>query len=351
MMFQVNVGAAGQEKGYLRPETAQASYLNFKRCFEVGRRRLPLGVAIIGRAFRNEIAPRQGVYRMREFTQAELQLFFDHERPPEPELDADYQLSIMFAGERETGAKLYSCSKLASRPEFQPIARLYISKMCQIQRFYVETLKVPISKFRFFEKAGSEKAFYNKIHFDIEIDTDTLGGFKEVAGLHYRGDWDLSRHAAQSKKTMSVNVDGKEILPHVLELSFGVDRNVWALLDLSVAEREGKEERYTMLKLPASVAPFQVAVFPLMKKDGLAEKARSIFDGLRREFRTSYDESGSIGRRYARQDEIGTPFCVTIDYDTLKDDTVTIRDRDTTQQVRIKVADLVKDIGSKIAKD
>lgn len=348
MMFTVNIGAGGQEKGYLRPETAQAAYLNFKRCFEVGRRRLPLGIAVIGRAFRNEIAPRQGVYRMREFTQAELQLFFDHERPPEPESACDCKLSIVFANARDAGAKLYRCSELASRPEFQPIPRFYISKMCQIQRFYVDILRVPIGKFRFWEKAGSEKAFYNKIHFDIEIQTDTLGGFKEVAGLHYRGDWDLGRHATHSKRSMSVNVDGKEILPHVLELSFGVDRNVWALLDLNVTEREGKEERYTMVTLPPIVAPCQVAIFPLMKKDGLAEKARSVFYSLRREFRAIYDESGSIGRRYARQDEIGTPFCVTIDYDTLKDDTVTIRDRDTAQQARVKVADLAKEIGSKI---
>jgi glycyl-tRNA synthetase len=347
MMFDVNIGTGAREKGYLRPETAQGAYLAFRRCFDVGRRRLPLGIAIIGKAFRNEIAPRQGVYRMREFTQAELQIFFDPDDPPRPDPDPLCKLPIVFAEDRGSGVKVYSPSEILSRPEFRPIPELFVSKMCQIQGFYTKVLNVPLEKFRFWEKSESERAFYNRIHFDVEIFTETLGGFKEVAGVHYRGDWDLGRHASHSRRPMSVNIEGKEILPHVLELSFGVDRNIWALLDLFLTMHREKDEDYIVLSLPRHVAPYQVGVFPLMKKPELVARAKEVFTLLREDFRAFYDESGSIGRRYARQDEIGTPYCITIDYETLSDDTVTIRDRDTTAQVRVKIPDLKKEIASR----
>lgn len=348
MMFPVLLGSRGTERGYLRPETAQAAYLNFRRCFEVGRRKLPLGIGVIGRAFRNEIAPRQGVYRMREFTQAELQVFFDPDHPPEVDLDRDMQLSLVFGSEREAERRLHACGELLSREEFRPITEFYLYWMCTIQRFYTDMLNVPLERFRFFEKVGDEKAFYNRVHFDVELDIKSLGGSREVAGLHYRGDWDLSRHIRHSGKDLTVNIDGRKVTPHVLELSFGVDRNVWSLLDLHLTQRRAMSGTVTVLRLPPMLAPYHVGVFPLLRKDSLPERAREVHAVLSRRFRCFYDESGSIGRRYARQDEIGTPYCVTIDHTTLQDDTVTVRDRDTTAQVRVGISDLVSELEARI---
>jgi len=208
--------------------------------------------------------------------------------------------------------------------------------MAKIQDFYVNVLNVPKDKFRFYEKAGKEKAFYNKIHFDVELNMESLGGFREVAGIHYRGDYDLSKHQEGSKQSMEVNIDGKKFIPHVLELSFGVDRNFWSMLDLFYKE----EEKRLVLKILTELAPKTLAVFPLVNKDGLPEKSRGIYNKLKENFDVFYDDSGSIGRRYARMDEIGTAYCITIDYQTAEDDTVTVRDRDTTKQERVKIGEI-----------
>lgn len=333
MMFPVSVGPKGGDKAFLRPETAQGVYLNFRREFETLRKKLPFGLAVIGKAYRNEISPRQGVYRMRELIQAELQIFFDPDRfDNEVDFEAmkDYKLRIMFANDRE------KIKEMAGKELVDALPKFYLFHMAKIQDFYVNVLNVPLDKFRFYEKTGKEKAFYNKIHFDIELNMESLGGFREVAGIHYRGDYDLLRHQEGSKQSMEVNIDGKKFIPHVLELSFGVDRNFWAMLDLFFAE----EEKRVVLKLPHRLAPETLAVFPLVNKDGLLEKSREIYNRLKETFDVFYDASGSIGRRYARMDEIGTPYCLTIDYQTLNDSTVTIRDRDTTKQVRVKVEEV-----------
>ncbi len=342
LMFPVWVGAKGKEKAFLRPETAQCVYLNFKREFETLRKKLPLGLAVIGKAYRNEISPRQGVYRMRELTQAELQIFFDPEKF-DNEVDfenvKDYKLRIMFAVDRKN-IKEVSCKELTDI-----LPKFYLFHMARIQDFYVNVLNVPTDKFRFYEKTGKEKAFYNKIHFDVELNLETWDGFREVAGIHYRSDYDLSKHQEGSKQSMTVNIDGKKFIPHVLELSFGVDRNFWAMLDLFFVE----EEKRVVLKIPSKIAPKILAVFPLVNKDGLPEKSREIYEILKEKFDRFYDVSGSIGRRYARMDEIGTPYCITIDHQTIEDDTVTIRDRDTTQQVRVKVEEIENRINGLMA--
>jgi glycyl-tRNA synthetase len=180
-----------------------------------------------------------------------------------------------------------------------------------------------------------ERAFYNKIHFDVQLRQESLGGFKEIGGVHYRADHDLKGHEAGSHAKQSVTVGTTKLVPHVLELSFGVDRNMWALLDLSYA----KGER-VVLRLPARVAPVPVAVFPLVNKDGLPERAEALHADLRKRIASFYDDSGSIGRRYARIDEIGTPFSVTVDHETLEEKGVTVRERDSQKQVRVKEADL-----------
>ena len=175
----------------------------------------------------------------------------------------------------------------------------------------------------------------------MEILTESLGGFKEAGGIHYRTDHDLSGHQKGSKKNMEINVQGKKFVPHVLELSFGVDRNLLMLLDVAYTE----EEERVVLKFPQTVAPYTVAVFPLVKKEGLEHIAYEIYEELKKDVSAFFDEKGSIGKRYRRQDEIGTPFCVTVDYDTKEDNTVTVRNRDTMEQVRVRREDLLDTIG------
>jgi glycyl-tRNA synthetase len=202
-------------------------------------------------------------------------------------------------------------------------------------------LKVPRPKFRFFEKGGDSKAFYNKLHMDIEVDVESWNGFKEVGGLHYRTDYDLKSHSKGSNQDLSVNIDGKKFMPNVLELSFGVDRNVWMLIDV-LFEKQGER---TVLKVPPYLAPFTAAVFPLQHDENIEKTAMSIYKRLKTEFKMEYDDSGSIGRRYARMDEIGTPFCITVDFETLDKksmnyDTVTVRYRDEKKQERVKTSEL-----------
>jgi glycyl-tRNA synthetase len=336
MMFPVGVGPLGEDRAYLRPETAQGVYLNFKREFEALRRKLPMGLAIIGRAYRNEISPRQGTYRMREFLQAELQIFFDPETFSNALRFEDVEATkvcVAWAREKnEPSAHDIPAGELKDRG----LPAWYVWHLVQVQRFYLDHLLVPRERFRFAELDERERAFYNKIHFDVQVKQESLGGFKEVGGVHYRGDHDLKGHEAGSHAKQSVTVGTSKLVPHVLELSFGVDRNVWALLDLSFT----KGER-TILRLPPRLAPVPVAVFPLVNKDGLPERAESLHAALRRHLTTFYDDSGSIGRRYARMDEIGTPFSVTVDHDTLEGKGVTVRERDSQQQIRVKEADLL----------
>ena len=330
MMFPLAVGPTGKDAAFLRPETAQGAFLNFKREFESLRRRLPLGLAIVGRAYRNEISPRQGTYRMREFLQAELQIFFDPEAfagQVSFALAADAPVRICWAAEKnEPTAHEIVAKDLAARG----LPSWYVYHLVQVQRFYTDILQVPLDRFRFAELDEKERAFYNKIHFDVQVRQDSLGGFKEVGGVHYRTDHDLAGHEAGSRERQSVTIGDRKVTPHVLELSFGVDRNVWALLDLGYMPGER-----AVLRLPPRLAPVAVAVFPLVNKDGLPERAEALYRALRRRVHTFYDDAGSIGRRYARMDEIGTGFCVTVDHETLEGKGVTLRDRDTQRQVRV----------------
>jgi len=336
---------------YLRPETAQGAYLLFKREFELHRKKLPLGLAIIGKAFRNEISPRQLLIRLREFTQAELQIFFDPERwSSRFSEDFDFsevrntRLNVLLVKDRNSGQAFRELS-VQELVEEHGYPAFYAYFLAKVFEFYVDVLRIPRSRIRLKELSEREKAFYNRYHFDVEIWFESLGSWKEVGGVHYRTDHDLSGHQKVSGVNLSVRrEDGSEFIPHVLELSFGVDRNIMALIDVFlVKETVGSKER-VVLKLPPRLSPIKVAVFPLVSnKPELVSKAREIYNLLRREFpewKIVYDEKGSIGKRYRRQDEIGTPFCVTVDYDSLKDDTVTLRDRDTMQQTRVRVDEL-----------
>ena len=345
MMFPLSVGT-GEEarKAYLSPETAQGAYINFKLEFECLRRKLPLGLAIVGKAYRNEISPRNVLIRQREFTQAELQIFFDPdtitEHPKFHEVE-HYKIRAFPAKNRESGKiEEMAASDIVSH---LGIPKFYVYHMARIQQFYMDVLRLPREIFRFRQLTDEEKAFYNKYHWDIELDLESLGGFKEVAGLHYRTDHDLAGHQSVSGVSQEVNVDGKKFIPHVLELSFGVDRNIYALFELSLAAEEsveGKEPR-DVLRFPRLVSPEDAGIFPLVNKDGLPEKAREIQNLLKEHgFHVFYDGSGSVGRRYRRIDEIGVAAGITIDYDSLEHHDVTLRDRDSMKQVRVNISEL-----------
>jgi glycyl-tRNA synthetase len=294
-----------------------------------------MGLAIVGKAYRNEISPRNLLMRMREFTQAELQIFFDPEKIDDHEnfsSVADYKLRLFPVEERKSNKIIeINCEDAVKKLH---LPKFYVYYMAMIQKFYLEVIKLSPDIFRFRQLSDEEKAFYNKYHWDIEIYMENLEGFKELGGLHYRTDHDLKGHEKVSKQDMSVFVDGKKFVPHVLELSFGVDRNVYALMELFYEE----EKERTLFKFPKTLAPYDCAIFPLVNKDNLPEKSREIKKLLQSlNFSLFYDESGSVGRRYRRMDEIGVPACITIDSDTLDHETVTLRDRDSMKQVKIRV--------------
>lgn len=346
MMIDLYLGPEKHEKGYLRPETAQSAYLNFFREFNALRKALPMGLAVIGKAYRNEISPRQGLYRLRELTQAELQIFFNTEKF-DVEFDKLKDVEMTVVPYKTQKTVKITAAKLVKDYD---IPEFYAYHMALIDLFYKNVLGIEDEKIRFLEKGGSDKAFYNKVHMDIEVNVESWGGFKEVGGLHYRGDYDLTSHTKGSNQDLSVSIDGKRVMPNVLELSFGVDRNVWMLID-QFYTTEGERK---ILKLKPWLAPFAVALFPLQKDEKITAEVEKIYQMLKKEFKVFVDDSGSIGRRYARMDEIGTPFCITVDFDTVdsksKDyNTVTIRDRDSKTQERKKLSELAAFLDSKIS--
>jgi glycyl-tRNA synthetase len=332
MMFPIQIGAVGsKDTAYLVPETAQAAYLGFKREFEATRKKLPLGIAIIGKAFRNEISPRQLFFRLREFSQAELQIFFD---PADINKAHDWKeftnYKLILLPQKQNKVKEVSCEEVNKKLK---LPKLYIKNMALVQQFYLNHLKIPKAMFRLREISEEERAHYNKLQWDVEIKLETLGGFKEVSGIHYRTDYDLSRHEKESKENLCVFYNNKKFIPHVIELSFGIDRNLWALLDVFFKE----EKERTIFNFPLTVSPYDLAIFPLVSREKMPELAKKVYNILKADFACFYDETDSIGRRYRRQDEIGTPFCLTIDSKSLKDKTVTVRARDSMKQDRVKI--------------
>ncbi len=338
MMFELKIGATGEETGYLSPETAQNPFLSFKRQFFALREKLPMGLAMIGKVYRNEVSPRQGFFRLREFTQAELQIFFDPATIDEHENWSNVKkekLTILLHKDREKN-KITEISAEELNAKLK-IPKFYAYHLVKVQQFYLNQLKIPKEKFRFKELSPEERAFYNKIHFDMELDLETLGGFKEVGGVHYRTDHDLGGHQRGSGEKHEVTINGKSVVPHVLELSFGVDRNVWALLDIFFKQ----EKERTIFTFPLNLVPYDLALFPLLNKDGLPEEAEKVNEILKEQhWRLFYDNKASIGKMYRRIDEIGVPFAITVDHQTLKDKTVTLRETTSMKQIRLKIADL-----------
>lgn len=330
MMFQVRVGGA-EDEAYLRPETCQSIFVDFHRIYMTMGLKLPFAICQFGKSFRNEISPRQSLMRLREFYQAEIEVFFNPKKANEYEKVksmADYKLRLMPKG-RDLAEK--TCREAVE----EGIISNYVSAyyLALIQRFY-EKIGLDINRLRLRQLDEEEKAFYAIEAWDLEAETSL--GWVELVACNYRGDYDLSGHMRVSGKDLTVLDDGEKIVPHVFELSMGVDRSLYTLIEHSYSETQNRR----ILKLPYFLAPIQVAVFPLVSKDGLPEKALKIYEMIKLDFDAIFDEKGDIGRRYRRMDEIGTPVCVTIDYQTLNDDTVTIRDRDTMSQRRVHVSDL-----------
>jgi glycyl-tRNA synthetase len=311
MMFKTNVGAVenADSVSYLRPETAQGMFVNFKNILDTFHPKLPFGMAQIGKAFRNEIAPRDFLFRAREFEQMEVEYFID---PKDWEKQFDAWEKI----------RLDWCLEIG----------------------------LPKNKIHIREHEKSELSHYSKRTTDIEFDFPF--GQKELYGLAYRTDFDLKAHSATSGVDLSYfDEETKErFVPHVIEPSVGVDRSVLAVLSSAYTEDEMGGEKRIYLKLAPSVAPVKIAVFPLLKnKPELVKKAREIYLNLKKEFSAvEFDDNGNIGKRYRRQDEIGTPFCVTIDFDTLEKHDVTVRDRDSGKQERIKISELSKSLEKKL---
>ena len=302
LLVESNLGdftGTGENKTYLRGETCQGIYINFKNVMDSTRVKVPFGIAQIGKAFRNEITARQFIFRKREFEQMEMQFFV---RPEEAEQFYDEWREKRFQYYLDLGIKKEN-----------------------LQWHEHENL-----------------VFYAKAAWDIEYRYPF--GFKELEGIHNRSDYDLTQHSQFSGVDLSYRdpVTNEKFIPWIVETSVGLDRTFLAVLCDAYAEEDlGEGDIRTVLKLPKKLAPVQVAVFPLMKnKPELVEKARKVFDKLRPHLRCEWDDNGNVGKRYRRQDEIGTPACVTIDFDTLEDDTVTVRDRDTMEQKRVAITDL-----------
>lgn len=310
LMMKTFLGAVEDESAvtYLRPETCQGIYVDFETIVNATRRKIPFGVAQIGKAFRNEITPKNFTYRTREFEQMEIQYF-------------------VYPKEAEKWFDFWKEERL---------------------RWYFD-LGIKKQNIKFYEHKPDERAHYEKAGFDIVYHFPF--GEQEIEGIHHRGDWDLSQHSKYSGKDLKYKDENykEPFYPYIIETSGGIDRSALAFLIDAYKEVKGgrttttksTKEIEVVLRLNKDLAPYKVAVLPLSKKENLVNLSKEIYGNLRNYFMVDYDEVSSIGRRYRRQDEIGTPYCVTIDFESLEDKKVTVRDRDTMKQDRVYIKELV----------
>jgi len=336
MMFRVGIGPEEKE-AYLRPETCQSIFVDFPRLWQTMRMKLPQAIAQFGRSFRNEISPRQGLLRVREFTQSETEVFFN---PKKTEIEKFFRV-------KKNKLRLMIDNKIQEVTAEEAVKRKIISSqliayyLSLVQGFY-ESLGIAKDKIRLRKLTDDENAFYAKEAWDLEIQTSV--GWIEMVACNNRGDYDLKGHAKQSTKNLEIMDNDEKVLPHVFELSMGIDRTLYVLLDLAYETEKVSGEDRVVLKLKPEIAPFYVAVFPLVNKESMPEIAEKVYKMLSEKFDASYDSSGSIGKMYRRHDEIGTPYCITIDGQTLKDKTVTIRARDSMKQKRVKIDKLMEEL-------
>ena len=343
MMFKVGIGPQSDE-AYLRPETCQGIFADVPYLFKTQRIKLPKGFAQIGKSFRNEIAPRQGILRVREINQAEIEVCFDPDNVSLKKFDVslDFQLSISKGDVEPQPTRVSEAISSGTVPNKLIGYYLYL-----IQSFYEEALGIAKREIRLRTLTDEEKAFYSKVAFDLEVRTTV--GWLELVACNYRSDYDLKRHAAVSGTDYSVEENGKKVIPHIFELSMGVDRSLYVVLEKAYrSEPDGKGGQRIYLSLRPSIAPVQAGIFPLVSKDGLDVEAERIYEELRNDFELFYDESGSIGRRYARADEAGVPFCITVDKDTLTKGEVTVRRRDDKTQDKVRTDGLREWLGAHV---
>lgn len=415
LMFQTWIGPGQKKKGYMRPETAQGMFVDFPRLLRFYREKLPFGVTQIGKSYRNEISPRQGVIRLREFTQAEAEVFVNPKfKDTHPNFDAVKDIVIPLYDEQsqETGSEPKKL-KVVEAVEKGIIANQYLAYYVAITHQFLISVGIDVNRLRFRQHLKTERAHYATDCWDAEIKLDRFG-WVEVVGIADRTDYDLNAHQKRSEVDLSVfipyekpvkvrktvvtpnmgvigpkykgkagkimaalksmpqaelekpevnlNIDGEEIsidnslfehkvvevdvngeniIPHVVEPSYGIDRILYSVLEHAYAEDIVDNEERVVMRFARSVAPVTIAVLPLLSKEPLTGKAVEISKALKlKGLIVEYDESGTIGKRYRRNDEAGTPFSVTIDFDTMEDNTVTIRDRDSTEQVRVPVDSL-----------
>jgi glycyl-tRNA synthetase len=411
LMFQTSIGPGSQRAGYLRPETAQGIFVDFSRLLRFYRDKLPFGTVQIGKSYRNEISPRQGMIRLREFTQAEAEIFVhpDEKNHPNFARYADYSFPLFSSQQQQAGggAKVHTMRDAVDKGV---IANEYVAYYLALTHDMLITIGVNAEKLRFRQHLPDERAHYAEDCWDAEMLSERFG-WVEIVGIADRTDYDLKAHAQESgdsfkvyiqfaepkkerRRIISANmgvlgpqyrgkakaiadalaavspgpdgatvtvggeeyfvpahlyeiteedvdVHGIDIRPHVIEPSYGIDRMIYAVLEHSFDEEDVAGEIRRVMHFPARIAPIQVAVLPLMARDGLDAIAREITRTLHmHEILADYDDSGAIGRRYRRQDEVGTPFAITVDYDTKENQTVTLRDRDSMKQVRVNIADL-----------
>jgi glycyl-tRNA synthetase len=312
LMFETTVGPVKEEGAtvYLRPETAQGIFINFKNVLQFSRRKPPFGIAQVGKSFRNEITPGNFIFRTREFEQMEMEYFV-------PPAEAD---------------------------------RWFAHWLAERERWYTE-LGIRPDHLRMRAHEQDELSHYSSGTSDVEYLFPI--GWSELEGIANRGDFDLSAHAEHAREKLEYvdTASGERYVPHVIEPAAGADRATLAFLVDAYDEEQVEGETRTLLRLHPRLAPVKVAVMPLVKKDGQPELAREIYADLRRRMQAEYDEGGSIGKRYRRQDEIGTPWGVTVDHQTVEDRTVTLRDRDTLEQIRIPVDELGDELERRLRAD
>jgi len=316
LLFPTHIGVVEDNKSiaYLRGETAQGIFINFKNIIQTTRKKLPFGIAQIGKAFRNEITPGNFIFRTREFEQMEIEYFI---KPPQEE--ADWRI-------------------------------LFEKWQSEIKAFFNNKLGLLDANMRWRRHDEKERSFYSKDTYDVEYNFPTMG-WGELMGFAYRTDYDLKKHIEYSGADLTyIDEDQQKFVPHCIEPSFGLTRTVLAILAQAYDEEELKTgDKRIVMRFAHDIAPIKVAVFPLMKnRPELVSRAKSIYDQLKSNWMCEFDDNGNVGKRYRRQDEIGTPFCITVDFDTLNQDDVTVRDRDSMHQERVKVSQLTAYLKNKL---
>jgi glycyl-tRNA synthetase len=346
LMFKTEIGALNSEESYLRPETAQGMFLDFKSIYETCRVKLPFGILQIGKCFRNEIAPRDFIFRSREFTIAEFEFFIHPEDDKCDLLNENHlnlKLNLLDKETQEQGKENIKETTIGKILKEKRLGNWHAYWLAE-QLLWMKKLGL-LNKIKIREHMKSELSHYSSATFDMDYEYPF--GSVEIAGNANRGQYDLTQHEKESKQKMEIfdEVSKKRVIPRVIEPTFGVDRVFLAVICQSYEFDEKRQN--IVLKLPNYLSPIKAAIFPIVKGEEFEKIAREIYIDLKKDFNVVYDVGGSVGRRYSRQDEIGTPYCITIDGDSIKKKDITIRDRDTTKQIRVKIRDL-KDIMRKL---